>query len=120
MKPVHGSRIILRKVAGLAETLGAHACVFGAPRSRDPGLLSFEAARDMAVDFFSSVAPIFEFEGTCLTFEANDGSYGCRFITRTFEAIDLVRRVDRPGIRLQIDTGTIFLGQEERQLSGCR
>jgi len=103
----------LRKVASLAESLGAHACVYGAPRSRDPGLLCFEAAREIAVEFFSSIAPIFESKGTCLAFEANDASYGCRFITRTAEAIDLVRRVARPGIRVQIDTGTIFIGNED-------
>lgn len=102
----------LHKVANLAGSLGARACVYGAPRSRDPGQLPFEAARDIAVDFFASVAPVFEAEGTCLAFEANDGSYGCRFITMTAEAIDLVRRVARPGFRVQIDTGTVFLGNE--------
>ncbi len=108
----------LSKVARLASALGAQVCVFGAPRNRDPGALSFEAAREIAVNFFSSVAPIFEAEGTCLTFEANDASYGCRFITRTAEAIDLVRRVARPGIRVQIDTGTIFLGNEDTAVVG--
>ncbi|HEY5127874.1 MAG TPA: sugar phosphate isomerase/epimerase [Bradyrhizobium sp.] len=103
----------LREVAKLAGVLGARACVYGAPRSRDPGQLPFDAALNIAIDFFSSIAPAFEAEGTCLAFEANDASYGCRFVTRTTEAIDLVRRVSRPGVRVQIDTGTVFLGNEE-------
>jgi sugar phosphate isomerase/epimerase len=102
----------LRKVARLAGSLGAGACVYGAPRSRDPGGLSDESARAIAVDFFASVSPLFKMEGTCLTLEANDPSYGCRFVTRTLEAVDLVRRVNSPGFRVQIDTGTVFLGNE--------
>jgi sugar phosphate isomerase/epimerase len=108
----------LRKVAVLAGALGAGACVYGSPRSRDPGSLPIGTARDIATEFLASVAGAFEAEGTRLAFEANDPSYGCRFITRTAEAIDLVSRVDRPGIRVQIDTGTVFLGHEDVAIIG--
>lgn len=47
-----------------------------------------------------------------LTFEANAANYGCKFVTHTDEAIALVKTVDRPGIRLQLDTGTIALNDE--------
>jgi D-psicose/D-tagatose/L-ribulose 3-epimerase len=102
----------LRKVARVAGALGAKACVYGAPRMRDPGSIPSATAFAIAVDFLSAIAPVFESEGSCLCFEANDSSYGCRFVTRTREAIDLVRQIDRPGVRVQIDTGTVFLGRE--------
>lgn len=102
----------LHKVADLANALGAGAAVYGAPRSRDPGDLPAKAAQDVAADFFATVAPAFETADSCLAFEANDASYGCRFVTRTQEAVEFVQRVDRSGVRLQIDTGTMFLGGE--------
>jgi sugar phosphate isomerase/epimerase len=102
----------LKMVARLAGRLGARACVFGAPRQRDPGDLSSTDALAIAIEFFASISPVFESEGTCLAFEANDESYGCHFITRTAQAAALVRQIDRPGIRVQIDGGTVFLGNE--------
>jgi sugar phosphate isomerase/epimerase len=96
-------------VARVAGTLGAGACVFGAPRARDPGSLTFEEALDRAASFFGALAPVFESEGTVLAIEANAPVYGCRFITRTVEAVRLVEQINHPGIRVQLDTGTIFL-----------
>lgn len=103
----------LEGVARLAGALGARACVYGAPRQRDPGDLAPEAARDVAVRVLRGVAPAFASEGTALAVEANARRYGCRFVTTTAEAVDLVRAVDAPGVGLQIDTGTVFLEQED-------
>jgi sugar phosphate isomerase/epimerase len=100
-------------VARIAGAFKARACVFGAPRQRDKGALSDKQASEIAVDFFRSVAPVFEQEGTALAFEANAKHYGCNFVTTTREAIALVRAIDREGVRLQIDTGTILLEEED-------
>ena len=102
----------LEKVARLAGAAGAGACVFGAPKLRDPGELRPEAAFGQAVEFFAALAPAYEAEHCALTFEANAAHYGCKFVTHTDEAIALVKTVDRPGIRLQLDTGTIALNDE--------
>lgn len=98
----------LARIAELAGILGAHACVFGAPKLRDPGDLDEEQALNIAADFFAEVAPIFSNSGTCLAFEANAVQYNCRFITRTLDAVALVKRIGHPGVRVQLDTGTIF------------
>jgi sugar phosphate isomerase/epimerase len=103
----------LQKVARMAGLLGASACVFGAPRQRDPGTLAREEAWEIAVGFLRRMAPVFSDEGTALAFEANAAIYGCRFVTTTAEAVDLVRAVGTPGIALQIDMGTIFLEGED-------
>ena len=103
----------LTMVAQIGGALGAAACVFGAPGARDPGNLSPVEAFEQAAEFFSRIAPVYAAEGTCLTLEANALSYGCRFITRTREALELVRQVNHSGLRVQIDTGTAFLMQEE-------
>ena len=102
----------LAKVARIAALLGASACVFGAPRNRDPGDTEPEAAWETARRFFAKIGPVFADLGTSLAIEANARTYGCRFLVTTSEAIEFVRAVDSPGIRLQIDTGTIFLEGE--------
>ena len=98
----------LARIADLASTMGAHACVFGAPKLRDPGHLDEAQALDVAADFFADAAPLFADAGSCLAFEANAVQYNCRFITRTLDAVALVQRIDHPGVRVQLDTGTIF------------
>jgi sugar phosphate isomerase/epimerase len=106
----------LAKVARIAELLGAKACVFGAPRQRDPGSLTAAQAWDIAVDFFRAVAPVFADHGAAIAFEANARRYGCRFVVTTPEAVTLVAAVGHPGCGLQIDTGTLFLEHEDPQV----
>jgi D-psicose/D-tagatose/L-ribulose 3-epimerase len=102
----------LRRIADIAAELGAAACVFGAPTLRDPGDLAPEAARAIAVEFFRAVGPDYHARGTSLCIEANPPLYRCRFITRTIEAFELVTEVAAPGVRIQLDTGTIFINDE--------
>lgn len=112
---VEGRQLLLQHltlVAKMAGRLGAAACVFGAPRLRDPGELEASRAWAIAIDFFEQVGPIFASEGSVLSFEPNSARYACRFITTTREAIEFVRSVGTPGVKLQIDTGTAFLENE--------
>jgi D-psicose/D-tagatose/L-ribulose 3-epimerase len=102
----------LEAVARLAGILGARACVYGAPKQRDPGGLAPEDARGIAIDFLRSAGRSFAEQGTAIAFEANARRYGCRFVTTTQEAVELVQAVAAPGVGLQIDTGTLFLEQE--------
>jgi D-psicose/D-tagatose/L-ribulose 3-epimerase len=106
----------LMMIAKMAGALGAKACVFGAPKLRDPGDLPAQEARAIAVDFFRRIGPAFAAEGATLSFEPNARQYACRFITTTAEAIDLVEEIDTEGIGLQIDTGTLFLEHEDPQI----
>lgn len=106
----------LEGVAGLAGVLGATACVFGAPRQRDPGDQSEASARRIAADFFRAIGPTFAEHGSSIGFEANATHYACRFITTTRAAIDFVAEVAAPGFGLQIDTGTIFLEREPAEV----
>lgn len=102
----------LHVVARMAGLLGAKACVFGAPRQRDPGDLPADEAWAIARDFFRDIGPVFAEQGSSLATEANARAYACRFLTTTAEAVRFVAEVDTPGIGLQIDTGTLFLEGE--------
>ena len=105
--------IHLERVANLAALLGARACVFGAPRQRDPGDLAPTAAWDIALAALRRIGPAFHAAGSSLAFEANAARYACRFVTTTAEAARLVEQAATPGIGLQIDTGTLFLEAED-------
>lgn len=106
-------RAHLAKIARMANLLGAKVCVFGGPKQRDPGSLTATQAWDIAVDFFRAIGPIFADHGTAIAFEANAQLYGCRFIVTTQEAAAFVSAVGHRGCGLQIDTGTIFLENED-------
>lgn len=103
----------LRLVARMAGLLGAKACVFGAPKQRDPGDLSADKISAIARDFFRDIGPVFVDHGSALAIEANARAYACRFLTTTADAVRFVAEVDTPGIGLQIDTGTLFLEAED-------
>jgi D-psicose/D-tagatose/L-ribulose 3-epimerase len=103
----------LRRIAEVAATLGARACVFGSPALRDPGNLVPEKALAIAEAFFRAIAGDYAAQEVELCFEANPSFYQCRFVTHTREAMDLVKRVNAPGFGLQLDTGTIFINGED-------
>ena len=103
-----GLRGALRVVARTAGLLGVRACVFGAPGLRDPGGLEPALAFDRAVTFFREVAPAFDAAGSVLCIEPVAPALGGKFVTTTAEATALVRSIDRPSIRLQIDTGNLL------------
>ena len=103
----------LTRVAEIAAALGAGPVVFGAPRNRDRGTLSDQAAFDVAVDFFKRVGDTFAARGVCLCIEPNPEAYGCNFVTRSDEGARLVRAVASPGFRLHLDAAGMHLAGED-------
>lgn len=108
----------LSAIARLAGAAGAKACVFGAPKVRARHGLPENEAFEQAVAFFDALADIYEAEGVALAVEANAAHYGCDFLTHTEQAVALVKAVNRPGIRLQLDTGTLLLNDEAAEEIG--
>jgi D-psicose/D-tagatose/L-ribulose 3-epimerase len=103
----------LRFCADLANALGATSLVFGAPKNRDRGSLSWDAAFQSARDLFVQVGPYYESRNVYLCLEANPPQYGCNFITDSKQAGELVRAVDSPGFRLHLDTACMLLAGED-------
>ena len=102
----------LGAIARLAGIVGAKACVFGAPKARVRNGLDESKAFEEAVTFFDALGEVYEGEGVALAIEANAAHYGCDFLTHTEQALALVKAIGRPGIRLQLDTGTLLLNSE--------
>jgi len=102
----------LKWMADIGHELGAHAMVYGAPFSRRRGDLSIAEATDIALNFFRRLAPGISDSGCALCVEANPTNYNCDFLTHTLEAAQLVKELDDPAIRLQLDAGTVFTNNE--------
>ena len=103
----------IESVAAIAESLGAKTLVFGSPSNRDPGELTFEQAMEIAVGVFRAAGDICARRDVWLGIEANPTAYGCKFVTRWFEAAELVRRCANPGVRLHLDAACTFLAGDD-------
>ncbi len=102
----------LAAVCRIAALMHATCLVLGSPRNRDRTGLTDQQADDIAVPFFRSLGDIAASYGLIFCLEANPARYGCNFLTSTQAAARMVRLVNQPALRLQLDTGTIAVNGE--------
>ncbi len=93
--------------------LGARSLVFGSPKNRQTGGRDRASVWPIAVDFFGRLGEAAAKEETAVVMEANPPEYGADFVTRTSEAIELVRDVNHPGFRLHMDTACMSLAGDD-------
>ena len=106
----------LGQVAAIARRFGAQTLVFGSPKNRAPGSLDPATAWQLAVDRFTHMGDICARKGVVLVIEANPQAYGCTFLTRWTQAVEMVRAVDHPGVQLHLDVAcTVMAGDEPEQ-----
>ena len=98
----------LAKVCRLAKWMGAGALVFGSPRNRLRGALSFDEAFARGRDFFSRAGEAAAAEGVVICIEPNPDIYGCDFLQTAAETACMVQAVDSPGVRLNLDMGELI------------
>ncbi len=109
-----------KKAIDFAAAVGCRNLVFGCPGNRAvPDGMSTEEAKRIAGGFFRDIGSYAEPNGIVIGLEANPEIYGTNYINTTREALELVRRVDSPGIRLNLDVGTMVQnGETVRELAG--
>jgi sugar phosphate isomerase/epimerase len=98
-----------RRVAALAEALGAPVVVLGAPRQRAPGTLSPGQAFLEAVEAFRELGEVFAAHGVRLCIEPNPAAYGCAFVRTPQEGARLVAAVSSPGFGLHLDAAATMM-----------
>jgi D-psicose/D-tagatose/L-ribulose 3-epimerase len=103
----------LSQLCRLGAELGAGALTFGSPRQRDRTGVDDATAERIAVDFFRRLGDAAAGAGVLVCLEPNPAIYGCNFMVRTDEAAAIVRAVDHPAIRLQLDVGAIAANGED-------
>jgi D-psicose/D-tagatose/L-ribulose 3-epimerase len=106
-------RDYLVHLAQLLAACGGRPLVFGAPKNRlvPPGMSLVEADH-ITLEFFAELAVQTAGLGVCFCLEPNPAAYGGNYITHVADAVRIVRRVNSPGLRLQIDAGELALQSE--------
>lgn len=103
----------LQAIFRIAGILGATRLVFGSPCNRDRHSLSDQEATDSAIQFFQQAANYAADEGVLLCLEPNPVCYGANFMTNSQETALVVKAVNHPALRMQLDTGAITINQED-------
>jgi len=96
-----------------AESMGCRNLVFGCPRNRNlPGKEHYPAA----LDFFRTLGDFALAHGTAIAIEPNPPIYHTNFINTTSEAFQICREIDRAGIKVNVDLGTMIYYEESLDL----
>jgi sugar phosphate isomerase/epimerase len=103
----------LEDVARIGEGLGATRLAFGSPKNRDRSGLSNQETLDIAIPFFQRLGSIANNYGVVFCLEPNPPCYGANFMTTSAETADVVRLINHPCIKMQLDTGAIATNSED-------
>lgn len=98
-----------KQAVDFAKAADCHNLVFGCPKNR---VLTTPSDYDLGIDFFRCIADYAESHGTVIGLEANPAIYGTNYINTTQEALKLLQEVDRPGLKLNLDVGTMIANEE--------
>lgn len=99
-----------RKAILFAQTVHCNNLVFGCPRNRN----NSEGKDDqIAVEFFKELGAYAMEHSTVIGIEANPPIYNTNFLNTTKEALDFIERIGSPGVKLNLDTGTMIQNEED-------
>lgn len=101
----------LENAIKFASILESKILVFGSPKNR----IYEDKSRDydIAVSFFREIGCCALKNNVKLCIEPNPKEYNTNFINTTSEGYELVRKVNNEGFGLHVDTGTIFINNED-------
>lgn len=103
----------LASVCRVGAGIGATRLVFGSPKNRDRTGLDDEQALDAGTRFFRRLGDIAADHGVIVCLEPNPVHYGANFMVNSLETLTVVKRVDHPAIRMQLDSGALTLNEED-------
>ena len=106
----------LQEICRIGDGLNARRLVFGSPRNRDRAGLSDQQAFEQAISFFKRLAKVAQSHEVIICLEPNPRIYGSNFMTSTFETMKVVEAVGHRAIRMQLDTGALFINKENPSL----
>ncbi|MBX7228349.1 MAG: sugar phosphate isomerase/epimerase [Burkholderiaceae bacterium] len=110
--------VMLKHFAALyriAAGLGITRLVFGSPKNRDRRGLSDYETLEIAVLFFRQLGDLAQSNGVTLCLEPNPSCYGANFMTTSAETASVVKYIDHPAIKMQLDTGALTINREKVQ-----
>lgn len=96
----------------IANHLGITSLVFGSPKNRDATGLSTDESSKIAVSFFRQLGTFATQYNVLICLEPNPECYGANFLTTTHETAEIVKRINMPTVKLQFDTGSLTINNE--------
>lgn len=99
----------MKKAIDLAHTIKCPNLVFGCPKNR---LISSVEQKKYAIYFFDELGKYAIEKNTIVAIEPNPVIYGTNFINTTEEAFEFVQELSNPGIKVNLDLGTIIENDE--------
>ena len=103
---------IIKKI-DLAHKLGSKILIFGSPQNRIIFKKKKKLLEQISIKIFSKIADYCHKKKIYFCLEANPKLYGCEYINNTNEAINLIKRINKPYFRLNLDLGTIIANKED-------
>lgn len=103
----------LREVCRIAAGLNAKSLVFGSPKNRDRTGYTDQQTLDIAIPFFQELGNYAEDYEVIMCLEPNPPSYGANFMTTFDETAEIVRTVNHKAIKMQFDTGTLIINEDD-------
>lgn len=97
------------KAIDFAEAISCRNLVFGSPKNR---VIENMSQYPLAVDFFRKLGEYAWNSNTVLSIEPNPLIYNTNFINKTQEAFAIVKEVNLPGFKVNVDFGTIIENRE--------
>lgn len=105
------------KAVAFASAVACPNLVFGCPKNR---VVPPDAVPDnylpVAYDFFDKIGSCAANYGICITIEPNPPIYNTNFINTTAEAFDICKKLNNPGIKVNIDLGTMIHNGESIEI----
>lgn len=98
-----------KKAVDFANAVACPNLVFGCPKNRAvPPCAVLDNYLTIACDFFNKIGDYAAGYGICISIEPNPPIYNTNFINTTVEAFDLCKKLNNPGIKVNIDLGTMI------------
>lgn len=100
---------LTKKVVSFASSIHCNNIVFGCPKGRNipPQVLKTVAYHNF-IKFGKEVSALAEQKGTVFAIEANPEIYGTNFITNTIAAVSIIKEINSPGCKLNLDIGELL------------
>lgn len=106
------SIVFLKKIIDLASNLGNLSIIYGSPKNRIIGKLNKTQADEIAFNTFKELGDYSFSKNINFCLEPNPKNYGTNFLNTTKEVVEFVKKVNSPGLWVNIDAGTIALNNE--------
>lgn len=105
-----------KKAILFAEAMGIKNLVFGSPRNRNMPEGDREEYMKIAKAFFKELGDFAAEHNTVLSIEPNPVIYNTNFLNYTKDACEFVKEVDSPGLKVNVDMGTVIYNRENPHL----